>query len=188
MSSRRDEVLVAALGLLDDVGLDAITIRRLAERIGVQPGALYRHFTSKRELLDAMVERIVAEAPAADMTGDWAAQVRSVAGSSRAGMLAYRDGARLMATFHQPGPDMLTSWQRFVGLFTGAGLDESAAMIAVDTVVCYVNGYTMEEQARGNRPRDERDLAFQAGLDLIITGVEAGLAGVRPLAARPTGP
>lgn len=117
--------------MLDDVGLDAITIRRLAERIGVQPGALYRHFTSKRELLDAMVERIVAEAPAADMTGHWAAQVRSI-----------------------------------------------AAMVAVDTVVCYVNGYTMEEQARGNRPRDERDLAFQAGLDLIITGVEAGLEGV----------
>ena len=60
MSSRRDEVLEAALGLLDDVGLDAITVRRLAGRIGVQPGALYRHFTSKRELLDAMVERTTA--------------------------------------------------------------------------------------------------------------------------------
>jgi TetR/AcrR family transcriptional regulator, tetracycline repressor protein len=188
MSSRRDEVLVAALGLLDDVGLDAITIRKLAERIGVQPGALYRHFTSKRELLDAMVERIAAEAPAAEMTGDWAAQVRSIAGAARAGMLTHRDGARLMSTFFQPGPAAITAWQRFIGLFTGAGLDEAAAVVAVDTVLCYVNGFTIEEQARGSRSGAEKDAAFQAGLDLIIAGVEAGLANVRPLAGRPTGP
>ncbi|HEX5406514.1 MAG TPA: TetR/AcrR family transcriptional regulator C-terminal domain-containing protein [Pseudonocardiaceae bacterium] len=69
-----------------------------------------------------MVERVVAEAPAADMTGDWADQVRSIATSSRAGMLARRDGARLMATFYGPGPSAVTSWQRFVGLFNNAGL------------------------------------------------------------------
>jgi TetR/AcrR family tetracycline transcriptional repressor len=174
--SRRDEVLTAAIELLDEVGLDAITTRRLAERLGVQPGALYRHFASKRELLDAMVERVIAEAPPADLSGDWSAKVRAIAVASRAGMLTHRDGARLVATFAVPVPDALTAWQRFVSLFRDAGLDERAAMVAVDTVVSYVNGFTIEEQARtGNRSRDERDQGFAAGLDLIIAGVRAGV-------------
>ena len=176
--SRRDEVLTAAIELLDEVGLDAITTRRLAERLGVQPGALYRHFGSKRELLDAMVERVITEAPPVELSGDWADKVRAIAVASRAGMLTHRDGARLVATFAVPAPDALTAWQRFVALFREAGLTEPAAMIAVDTVVSYVNGFTIEEQARpSKRTRPERDETFTAGLNLIIAGVRAGIPG-----------
>ncbi|HEX5406515.1 MAG TPA: hypothetical protein VFX16_29940 [Pseudonocardiaceae bacterium] len=46
----------------------------------------------------------------------------------------------------------------------------------MDTVICFVNGFTMEEQARGSMPRAEKDRAFQAGLNLIIAGIKAGLA------------
>ncbi len=179
MTSRRDEVLATALALLDDVGLDAITIRRLAERLGLQPGALYRHFTSKRELLDAMVERIVAQAPAPDMSGDWPDQVRAIASATRAGMLAYRDGARLMSTFYTPGPSAVTAWERFTGLLMGAGLDFEGANRAVDTVMSYVNGFTIEEQARGGMSRAEKDRGFVFGIDLIIAGIRAGVANAQ---------
>lgn len=176
MASRRDEVLETALALLDDVGLDAITIRRLAERLGVQPGALYRHFTSKRELIDAMVDRIVADAPEAVLTGDWADKLRSIAGSMRAGMLARRDGARLMATFSRPGPGAVQSWERFIRLLTEAGLSMEDAMTAVDTVVSYINGYTIEEQARPAPDPGHKDRAFVAGLELILDGIRTRLA------------
>jgi TetR/AcrR family tetracycline transcriptional repressor len=175
MPSRKDEVLETALALLDDVGLDAITIRRLAERLGVQPGALYRHFASKRELIDAMVDRVVAEAPEAVFTGDWVNRVRSIAGSMRAGMLARRDGARLMATFSRPGPGAVLAWERFVEVFTEAGLSTEDAMTAVDTVVSYVNGYTIEEQARPGPDPGQKDRAFTAGLDLILDGIRTRL-------------
>src|ERR1700742_2919958 len=92
VTSRRDEVLTAALELLDEVGLDALTTRKLAEKLGVQPGALYRHFDSKRSLLHAMVNRMafVAEQVDPDLPGDWAGLLRYAALGARATMLTRR--------------------------------------------------------------------------------------------------
>jgi AcrR family transcriptional regulator len=175
--SRRDEVLQAALDLLDEVGLDALTVRRLAERLGVRPSALYRHFGTKRELLDAMVEHIAAEGADFDVRqGEWAQQVSAAAGGVREAMLAYRDGARLMATFVEPGPAAVAGWRRLTTLVSSAGASPQLADRAVDTVLSYVQGFTIEEQARkANRPRSQRDREFQAGLDLIIAGIRASL-------------
>ncbi|HKS44381.1 MAG TPA: TetR/AcrR family transcriptional regulator C-terminal domain-containing protein [Amycolatopsis sp.] len=176
--SRRDEVLEAALELLDEVGLDALTTRRLAERLGVRPSALYRHFASKRLLLDAMVEHIAARgaAPAAPH-GDWTAQIHSAAGNMREAMLAYRDGARLMATFVEPGPAAQASWNWFTGVARSAGASRELAELAVDTLTSYVQGFTIEEQARKSGvPRARRDKEFRAGLDLIITGIKASFS------------
>jgi TetR/AcrR family tetracycline transcriptional repressor len=172
MSSRQDEVLLAALDLLDEVGLDALTTRRLAERLGVRPSALYRHFESKRALLDAMVEHVAAisvEQPLAD--GDWAVRTRSAARAVRAGMLSRRDGGRLMTTFQVPGPSALATWERFIAVLREAGASTEAATVGTDTIICYVNGFTIEEQARDNGSRPERDRQFEAGLDLIIAGI-----------------
>jgi TetR/AcrR family tetracycline transcriptional repressor len=172
--SRRDDVLSAALELLDEVGLDGITIRKLAERLGVQPGALYRHFDSKRALLDAMVEHIAAAGAATELPTDvpWPDLVRGIAISARAGMLSHRDGALLMATFFAPGPEAVASWERFIGVLRAAGATPTHAMSAIDTIFSYVNGFTIEEQARAG---DHKDAAFLAGLNLIITGIQAGL-------------
>jgi TetR/AcrR family tetracycline transcriptional repressor len=180
VTSRRDEVLAAALDLLDEVGLDALTTRKLAEKLGVQPGALYRHFDSKRALLNAMVARLTAagvieEEPPAD----WAGILRYAAVGARATMLTRRDGARLMATYLVPADETAQLfWHRLVGTLAEAGIGESDAIVAVDTVFAYVNGFTIEEQARDGHPaaperRAVRDKGFQAGLDLIIAGVTA---------------
>ncbi|MFC6086158.1 TetR/AcrR family transcriptional regulator C-terminal domain-containing protein [Sphaerisporangium aureirubrum] len=175
--SRRDDVLKTALELLDEVGIDDLTVRRLADRLGVQPGALYRHFPSKRALLDAMVKQIVSTASADPPPGgDWADHLRAMASSARDAMLAYRDGARLLATFHDPGPAAVAAFHRIVGLLHAAGVPSGTALVAVDTVFSYVNGFTIEEQARRNEvPLDRRNQDFQAGLGLIIAGIRAQL-------------
>jgi TetR/AcrR family tetracycline transcriptional repressor len=185
--SRRDEVLQAALALLDEVGLDDLTVRRLAERLDVAPSALYRHYASKSALVDAMVEAIVAQAtaegaPEPQPGDDWAVRVHAVAAGMRSMMLSRRDGARLLTTYATPGPTAIEAFERFTALFQDAGLGLAAARRAVDTVVCYVNGFAIEEQTR--RPADparrrqaERDEDFHAGLDLIIAGVWAGIGG-----------
>jgi TetR/AcrR family tetracycline transcriptional repressor len=180
VTSRRDEVLAAALDLLDEVGLDALTTRKLAEKLGVQPGALYRHFDSKRSLLNAMVARLTVKV---ELDGqppeDWAGMLRYAAVGARATMLTRRDGARLMATYLVPVDETAQLfWQRLVGALTAAGIPESDAITAVDTVFAYVNGFAIEEQARDGHPADPerravRDKGFQAGLDLIIAGVTA---------------
>lgn len=172
--SRRDDVLRAALELLDEVGLDGITIRKLAERLGVQPGALYRHFASKRALLDAMVAHISAAGAEGPLPTDvpWPDLVRAVATGARTGMLSHRDGALLMATFAVPSPDAVANWERFIGVLCAAGATRDHAMLAVDTLFSYINGFTIEEQARGGHHKNE---AFQAGIELLITGIQAGM-------------
>ncbi len=180
VTSRRDEVLAAALELLDEVGLDALTTRKLAEKLGVQPGALYRHFDSKRSLLNAMVARLTAsDEMIGEPPADWAGILRYAAVGARATMLTRRDGARLMATYLVPADETAQLfWHRLIGTLTAAGIPESDAIVAVDTVFAYVNGFTIEEQARDGHPADPerralRDKGFQAGLDLIIAGVTA---------------
>lgn len=177
--SRRDEVLHTALELLDEVGLDALTTRRLAERLGVQPGALYRHFPSKRALLTAMTGEVTGNdlGSAGPATADWDEILRHAALQYRDRLLRHRDGARLVATGVRPELESARqSWHWMVSVVRGSGLDETGAMRAVDTVFAYANGFTIEEQARGDFPpapadRAERDATFRAGLDLILTGI-----------------
>ena len=180
VTSRRDEVLAAALDLLDEVGLDALTTRKLAEKLGVQPGALYRHFDSKRSLLNAMVARLTLEAGvSSEPPEDWAGLLRYAAMGARATMLTRRDGARLMATYLVPADETAQLfWHRLVDALAGGGIPAEDAMVAVDTVFAYVNGFAIEEQSRDGFPpeperRAMRDKTFQAGLGLIIAGVRA---------------
>lgn len=186
--SRRDEVLDAALELLDEVGLEALTTRRLAERLGVQPGALYRHFPSKAALLDAMVEQVAAGGASgamaepsggehrAEPVGDWADQLRQIATGLRAAMLSRRDGARLLATFRKPSPAAEQAYFQLIELLVAADATPADAATGIDTLFAFVNGFTMEEQARDSgRLRSERDQQFAAGLELILTGIRASV-------------
>jgi len=187
--ARRDEVLDAALELLDEVGLDALTVRRLAAKLGVQPGALYRHYPSKAALLDSMVDRIAAGVPEAEAGLAWDVHARWIARAVRAAMLARRDGARLIATFDRPGPAGVASWRGFTGALAVAGLPPEAAAAAADTVFAYVNGFTIEEQARlDQRARADRDAQFEAGLAIIVGGIKAVLEDPATATGRRAGP
>ncbi len=66
---------------------------------------------------------------------------------------------------------------RVVAALTAAGIPPDTAVVAVDAALAYVNGFTIEEQARKVEawPKERRDLAFQSGLELIVTGVRGSL-------------
>jgi len=183
VGQRRTEVLRAAIDLLDEVGLDALTMRLLASRLGVRASALYRHYPSKQALLDAMVAHLVSSAgEVAPVSGaSWDELVRGAASGVREVMLAHRDGARLISGFRQPGDEAVAAFHRLIATLVAAGVPAGTATVAVDTVLAYVNGYTIEEQARKNgASKESRDHVFHAGLELIVTGirgtVSAGLA------------
>ena len=69
MADRRQEILDAALGLADEGGLDAVSMRAVAQRVGVTAMALYPHFSGKEALLDGLVGRVLADLPRPDRTG-----------------------------------------------------------------------------------------------------------------------
>lgn len=183
--ARRDEVLETAMEMLDEVGLDAFTTRKLAERLEVRASALYRHYPSKQALLDAMAAHVVGEAAPGDpetLPGSPIELLRAAAIGTRESMLAHRDGARLLATFRTPSDPALAVYDRLIGVLVDAGLPDDIAAAAVDAVFAYANGYTIEEQARkaGGEgrpewPRDVRDQGFRTGLELIIDGIRARL-------------
>jgi TetR/AcrR family tetracycline transcriptional repressor len=149
MPLRRDQVVEAALELLDEVGLDAFTTRALTDRLGVQRGALYWHVKSKQELLTAVTELVVRPvfADTGDEGGDWADDLVEFAHRLRAAMLAHRDGARLVAanvTLSQSGVELM---ERTLARFIDQGIPLPVAARWGDIMASYVTGYVLQEQS-----------------------------------------
>ncbi|GAA4541511.1 TetR/AcrR family transcriptional regulator C-terminal domain-containing protein [Amycolatopsis samaneae] len=172
-------VLDAAMALLDETGLDELSTRKLAERLGVRVGALYWHYASKQALLDAIAERIltramadVAKTKAACPTGAWQDDVICFAHAHRDAMLAHPDGARIIATMSAPGTIALAFIGELTAALGAAGMSGLDADACADVVTSYVNGFTIEEQARRTSvSRALRDAAFTTGLSVVVDGL-----------------
>ncbi|MEU3351814.1 TetR/AcrR family transcriptional regulator C-terminal domain-containing protein [Streptomyces sp. NPDC037389] len=176
----RSIVLKAALEQLDEVGLDEFSTRKLAAALGVRVGALYWHYPSKQALLDAIAEHIAADATAAPLPdGDWAERLDAIARTLRDAMLAHTDGARVIACMSAPGPMAHAFFERLVAVLRETGLDADTAASAGDVLTSYVNGFTVEEQARGIRrqSRAERDRLFGFGVSVVIGGLRPLVGG-----------
>lgn len=161
MPLEREIVVRVALSLLDDVGLDGLTVRRLAERLGVQNPALYWHFKNRQDVLDAMARTMVADAfagigPPATQD-DWAEWLAYVAARFRHALLAHRDGARVIATADMTGSDVLMIQEMALRVLTAAGFDLRAALVGIVAVFDYTLGSAFEEQADPRRAILSRD-------------------------------
>src|ERR1700761_2433586 len=104
-------IVQAALDLLDDVGMDGLTVRALAARLGVQAPALYWHVASKQALFDEMATQIwrqIGEAMAALPSGlPWRELMTTYAATVRAGLLGHRDGAKAFSGTTLTDPDVV---------------------------------------------------------------------------------
>jgi len=145
----RDDVLNAALDLLNEVGIDALSTRKLAERLGVQSPTLYWHFKSKGALLDAMSAAVMARsrAPTVPAPDDaWQDWLHADGRSFRKALLAWRDGARLHAGT-RPGPAQRDAIEGRLRLLCAAGFEPGTATLLMMSVGRFVVGWVLEEQA-----------------------------------------
>src|SRR5215471_787565 len=125
------QVVSAALELLDEVGLDDLTMRRLAEHLGVKAASLYRHVRSKDELLALLGDEISAAIPLPRPAGSWRDQLTESAWNVRRGLRAHRDAARVLASTPPAGPRRLRHVEAVLGILRAAGLrDRDAARAA----------------------------------------------------------
>ncbi|MGW3007411.1 TetR/AcrR family transcriptional regulator [Streptomyces sp. NPDC001219] len=137
-----------ALALLDEAGLDALTMRRLAEAMDVRAGALYRYFATKHDLLTAMAEVLLADCLDRPLSSpDWSERLAELARRMRTALLARRDGARVYAGTHATGAHTLGFADALVGVLREAGFTAEDAARAALTVVHFTLGHTLEEQA-----------------------------------------
>lgn len=203
MKVDRQRILDTALELLNEVGIDALSTRAIAQRLGVQQPALYWHFKNKRALLDAMNGEILARAHEARVPREgepWQDFLRRNGRSFRAALLSYRDGARVHAGT-EAAPDDLEPIEAQAMVLVRAGFTPGQAMQLFVAVSRYVVGCVLEEQASpidGSTKQTRLDEAaraypvlaeamahyrvsghtglFERGLDLMVRGAEAELA------------
>jgi TetR/AcrR family transcriptional regulator, tetracycline repressor protein len=149
----RETIVTTALELLDEVGLDGLTLRRLAQELGVQAPALYWHVRNKQELLDLMASRLSLEndiefSLAAGQT--WQELFVRYAYAHRRGLLSHRDGARLVAGT-RPLETLLPRLEQALSPLVKAGFTPGQAMRALMTLNLFIGGFVLEEQAEQAR-------------------------------------
>ncbi|HEY0248072.1 MAG TPA: TetR/AcrR family transcriptional regulator C-terminal domain-containing protein [Gryllotalpicola sp.] len=179
----RETVVAEALDLLDEVGLDQVSTRALAQRLGVKQPSLYWHFSNKEALLGAMAE--AAMAPHARFalpapSDDWREWFLGNTQSFRRTLLLRRDGARLHAGSRPAGAGLERTKAK-IDFLVAAGLPRRPAEMAMLAASRFTVGSVLEQQAdQQARPAEERpsaevpldhDEAFRSGLSLIIEGV-----------------
>lgn len=153
MRLSREQVLGTALDLLDEVGLEGLTMRRLAVALGAANGATYWHFSSKQALLEAMADSLltgITAGPGPDAA--WDERITGLAHALRAALLSRRDGARLFSAAFFPLPNALAYGEAMIAALGASGLSSRDAAWAADTLTYYVVGHTIEEQLAAALP------------------------------------
>jgi TetR/AcrR family transcriptional regulator, tetracycline repressor protein len=175
----REMIVSEALALLDEVGLDEMTTRRLAKKLGVEQPSLYGHIRNKAELLDAMAQAAMAPhatEPLPAASDDWRDWFPENWRSFRRTLLAHRDGARLHGGTTPQGNDFSRALHKLEFLIS-AGLPEHDARVAMLTANHFTVGSVLEQQAAegaadgGGSEHVDPGEAFDAGIALIVDGL-----------------
>jgi TetR/AcrR family tetracycline transcriptional repressor len=194
----RHKVVSAALQLLNEVGLDGLTTRRLATELGVKSPALYWHFRNKQELLDKMAEALLLSA---GMGGprdgeSWRDWLMRRAHTYRRSLLAHRDGGRLIVGAH-PGEAVVKLFDEELAALVDRGFTPVLALRAIAAVVHYTTGFVLQEQAQqqaaatGDQTPDSDEIptlvaamaaggsnpdqVFEQSLQLVLDGIASRL-------------
>jgi TetR/AcrR family transcriptional regulator, tetracycline repressor protein len=139
------------LRLLDEVGLDGLTMRNLAKKLGVKAASLYWHLRGKQDLLRLLAEEICASMREPDRNLPWRDQLEIMAGEFRRVLLAHRDAARVLAGGGEPsGPNRLRLTEIALRTLLDAGFGYKDAAYAGFLVNNYVTMFVQEETLFSN--------------------------------------
>jgi TetR/AcrR family transcriptional regulator, tetracycline repressor protein len=175
----RGRILGTALSLVDEEGMGALSMRRLAKELGVDPMAIYHHLPNKRALLSALVGEVFSEMRVPEETGefgDWRERVRAWA-------RAFRDVARAhprlvphLASYPEAASEAtLESTEELYAAFEAAGMAPKEIVGAVGVVVDYLNGFALAEASGAlGEPDEHREM-----LEMLDTRPEGELPAMR---------
>jgi AcrR family transcriptional regulator len=140
----RGRVLHAAVALADEIGIDALTMRRLAEELGVVPMALYKHVAGREELLDGMVDIVVAEIDPPAAGSDWKRAVRERILSARQSLQRHPWAPEVIESRTTPSPTMLAYIDSMIGMFRAGGLSADLTHHALHTMGSRLYGFSQD--------------------------------------------
>jgi AcrR family transcriptional regulator len=189
-----EKIVRSAIAIADRDGLDAVTMRRLAQALGVAPMALYTYVPGKAELLDLMLDGVYAEMPRAAWRrrDDWRERLAVVARDNRALFDAHPWAAAVSTTRPPLGPGLMAKYEHELNALAGAGLDDVETDAALTFVLDFVrtcaraaqdtrstradSGMSDEEWWSANAPLLERVLDPAAYPTAARVGSAAGAA------------
>jgi AcrR family transcriptional regulator len=141
----KDTVLRTALALADEAGTGALTMRKLADRLGIEAMSLYHHVRNKEAILDGMVDLLFSEIelPPPDLA--WRAAMRRRAVSTRDALIRHPWAIGLMDSRSNPGPATLRHHDAVIGCLRAGGFTIAGAAHAFSVLDSYIYGFTRQE-------------------------------------------
>jgi AcrR family transcriptional regulator len=156
----RERVLDAAIALADRDGFELLTMRRLANTLGVEAMSLYNHVASKEDLLDGMVDLVFAEIEPPSTDGDWKTAMRKRAISTREALGRHRWAIGVMEGRTNHGPANMGLHDAVLGCLRGAGFSMEMTVHAYSIQDAYIYGFALQERDMSSETAD--DFAVEA--------------------------
>jgi AcrR family transcriptional regulator len=156
----RRRVADTALKLLNEVGLDGLTLRAIARELDVKAPALYWHFKDKQALLDEMATEIyrrTVAGTALDPGDTWQDRLLKANRGLRAALLGYRDGAKVFSGSRFTSTEHAHAMEDTLRVLTSAGFTLTQAVRATTTAYAYTIGFVTEEQGVSPLPGERRE-------------------------------
>jgi AcrR family transcriptional regulator len=140
----RQQVVTAAIELADRDGIESISMRRLAQELGVEAMSLYTHVRNKEDLLDGIVDAVIGMIPVDAGAADWRTSLRRMALGARGVMLRHPWAPRAIETRTAPGPAALAYVNAVLGILREGGFSIAQAHHALHILGSLVLGFTRE--------------------------------------------
>lgn len=183
----RADIVTAAVAVVDEEGLEALTMRRLGAALGVSAMSLYRHLPNRDAVLAAVVDHLAAEAaPDPGPGADWPAAVRAFAHGYRSVLLRHPRAVPLLATHPVTVESGLAAMAAVLDRFAAAGIDRDRALTVIQSAAVFTLGHALAQVgAPGDEPpapehADYYDRWYAEGLEALVEGFTARItAGQR---------
>jgi TetR/AcrR family transcriptional regulator, tetracycline repressor protein len=144
----RDEVLEAALRIVDEHGLERLTMRRLGAELGVDPMTVYHHIPDKAALLDGLIERVLSEIRIPATAGDWKRDLRTTVAAARATLLAHPHTVVLLGTRPPSSEPAFALVEAITAILLDGGFTEEQAADGFHCAGRLLIGHALAETGR----------------------------------------
>ena len=161
----RERVLRAAIALADERGAQELTMRKLAQDLGVEAMSLYNHVASKDDLLDGMIDIVFSEIEAPSAGRDWKAELRKRAVSTREALNRHRWAIGEMEGRGSHGPSNLRLHDAVLGCLRAAGFSVEMTVHAYSVQDSYIYGFALQQSDMS--PESPEDFAAVAQQQMI---------------------
>ncbi|WP_328299908.1 TetR/AcrR family transcriptional regulator [Streptomyces sp. NBC_00435] len=167
----REAITAAAVALADAEGIEAVTIRKVAARVGAGTMSLYSYAPDKETLLELMIDHVCGELPTTHTpTTDWRAELKAIAHLQRTHMLRHPWLPAALVTRRTPGPNTLAFLERALAALRPTGLDGVAKLEIFAQLTGFVAGHVAHEIAQAEASQSPDRAAAEARYLAAVAG------------------